>query len=38
LLARVVGSQGVLGPDITLFEKPFSNKTLLRKIREVLDA
>lgn len=34
----LLGSHGVLGPDITLLEKPFSNKALLRKIREVLDA
>jgi PAS domain S-box-containing protein len=33
----LLGDHGVLGPDIILLEKPFSNKTLLKTIRQVLD-
>ena len=34
----VLASQGTLKPGITLVEKPFSEPTLLAKVREVLDA
>ncbi len=33
----LLGRHGVLGQDITLLEKPFSNRTLLTSIRELLD-
>ncbi len=33
----LLGQHGVLGAKIALLEKPFSNKILLTKIREVLD-
>ncbi|MEN3357709.1 MAG: hypothetical protein V7637_1691 [Mycobacteriales bacterium] len=34
----VLTSQGTLDPGVTLIEKPFSEATLLEKVREVLDA
>jgi FixJ family two-component response regulator len=34
----VLASQGTLDPGVTLIEKPFSETTLLEKVREVLDA
>ena len=33
----VLASQGSLEPDVVLLEKPFSEASMLRKIREVLD-
>jgi PAS domain S-box-containing protein len=34
----ILASQGTLDPGVTLIEKPFSETTLLEKVREVLDA
>jgi CheY-like chemotaxis protein len=34
----VLASQGSLEPDVVLLEKPFSEASMLRKIREVLDS
>jgi CheY-like chemotaxis protein len=34
----VLASQGTLDPGVTLIEKPFSEDSLLAKVREVLDA
>jgi PAS domain S-box-containing protein len=33
----LLGHHGVLGPEVTLLEKPFSTRVLLAKIREILD-
>jgi two-component system, cell cycle sensor histidine kinase and response regulator CckA len=33
----LLGEHGMLGPEITLIEKPFSNRTLLATMRAVLD-
>jgi two-component system cell cycle sensor histidine kinase/response regulator CckA len=33
----VLASRGTLDPGVTLVEKPFSEATLLDKVREVLD-
>ena len=34
----VLASQGSLEPDVVLLEKPFSETSMLRKVREVLDS
>jgi CheY-like chemotaxis protein len=34
----VLASQGTLNPGVTLIEKPFTEASLLAKVREVLDA
>jgi CheY-like chemotaxis protein len=33
----VIGTEGVLNPDVVLMQKPFTPATLAKKVREVLD-
>jgi hypothetical protein len=35
---ELLGEHGMLSPEIVLLQKPFSNKTLLTKMRELLES